>query len=401
MHINNISSLPAVQGWLQQFLPKDRPLARIALDNLVYVKSDTMQSEIYTSLEKIIEASTSVAIFPVRELLKDIKGSVIEESYFPLDDRNASPIFQPSGTYMGSESYISNIAKNLERKYKNKISLSYCNEDGLAPSINTLQNNKTDELILIDDLIGSGKRTCDFLNVVYAHPTIKSWISTGHLKIRVIAFMATDTGEKKVSKWVKSHKAELNVLYKCPTFNTIAQNSELLELFETYANKRERYPLGFGKAAVRVVFGHSAPNNLPSIFFRNIVKYTPKNQPHYPKQHSWEGLFPKRVIQDDFKYQVLLCRSTASFRKAIHNILQFLSEGSSVEINSLTNMLMLNGQEVRFYVDFCKQYKLVTEHSSQIKITTNGVIEMRALNNVKHPLEFNKKRYYPPLFEQR
>ncbi|MCV5540086.1 hypothetical protein OFN30_32625, partial [Escherichia coli] len=61
-------------------------------------------------------------------------------------------------------------------------------------SLDQMRNLQVKKLILIDDLIGSGDRTKEFIESVYNHPTIKSRLSFGTLEIEILAYMATHIG---------------------------------------------------------------------------------------------------------------------------------------------------------------------------------------------------------------
>jgi len=247
--VNNLSNLPVVQPWIKQFLPKDRALARQLVDELMYYETSHVFREINLTTEEQMTLYSKVGIIPVREL-KDKT-----EIYFPQDN-NKAPLIQPSEEYLGSEGYVSNLITQLSRHNEKKI----IRKNGKAPSLNEFIHRNVKALILVDDLIGSGKRVCDFLGAIYRNEEIKNLICQDKIKVHIVAFMASETGEASINQWAKEKHININmtVINKCPTFHNLLLSESYLKLCKDYSFREEKKAIGFQDTAVRVVFEHSS-----------------------------------------------------------------------------------------------------------------------------------------------
>ncbi|WP_335480187.1 hypothetical protein, partial [Pectobacterium carotovorum] len=278
----------STQHWLKQFSKTHRVIAESLLNGLVYIKS----SSLIMDLKEVIlenENNEKVSILPIRELDDN-------EQIFDLENKAIPPQLQNSNQPLGSEAFISNLYTQLNRKNKIYFPLSRIKIGKksiyVSNSLDEMQKSSISKLILIDDLIGSGDRTKTYLDRLYNHPTIKSWLSFGTLKIEVLAYMATLQGETEVRKYIEKKKGiNLNILYLAPTINKLKNVDDIKLLCESYCDEGERYPLGYGHSAVSVVFSHSAPNNIPSILYRSKIKYSPRVK-GITKLSKWDALFP-------------------------------------------------------------------------------------------------------------
>ena len=393
-----LSNIPATQDWLSQFLPQDRPVACKLLDELVYIPTDRVISDLKLVVESILKQYESAAIYPIRELLSE------DESYFSLTDAVEPPTMQHGQATQGSEAFVSNVITRLNRSLQAKVILENVgigkHKIQASPSISTIRDKKIKTLILIDDLIGSGDRTRDFLEAVYRHPSIKSWVSAKYLKIIVVAFMATNKGKKSVEKWCKNEiKAKLLVINECPTLHSLPNTEDIFDLCIRYANNKEKYPLGYDTTAVRVIFGHSAPNNIPAILYRTAKKYRPKSTLITVFPTSWTPLFPRRDVPEQLKAQILTKKKTFSINDSIRLLLNQLEQTTSLSKDKSLQILAWPIADWDRYVDLCLKLNMITKNGDQLKITDQGKVELEVLNRMKYAIEFNDKNYYPSLIE--
>jgi len=392
----NISNIPSAQGWLNQFLSKDRKTAEKLLDQLVYITTDEVVNSLESHINKLIEGYAKVAIFPVRELVsvEQTQGKPeVVESYFSLDSDDVSPILQSSDASLGSEAFISNLITQLKRINAGKI---IDHDEKTPPSINVLRAEKVDALILVDDLIGSGNRTEDFLNSVYQHPTIKSWLSGKHIEIHVVSYMGSKIGQKQISKWCdKYKKTTLHVLNDCPMLNM--NDAEVINLCKRYADKSEKLPIGYGEHPVRVVFAHSAPNNLPAILFRNKIKLKPKDLTLRGTVRSWKGLFPRRALGDVLKTELALVQSTKPFRELLIEFLFDIEANGGISLSSLNNLFSEGNDKVNLCKSRCLEHGWVEEHEQILTLTEAGSQELGYLTRLHQPKHVanNTMNYYP------
>lgn len=384
----NISAIPSAQKWLSQFLPQDKPIAEKLLNQLVYIPTEDVVSALGGRMSDLIGEYDKVAIFPVRELIET------EESYFKLDDNDSVPVVQPSDITLGSEAFVSNLVTQLSRRNRDKIISPEGNT--LNPTINNLKSEKVDSLILVDDLIGSGNRTKEFLEAIYRHPTIKSWLSGKHIEIHVLSYMASKQGEAVVEQWCKKHqKTTLHVLNKCPMLN---KNDEaIIELCKRYVDKNEKLPIGYGNNPVRVVFSHSAPNNLPAILFRDRTKLKSKDVSLRPYVKYWKALFPRRALVEALKTELSEAKPVSSIQQQLKELLYIVSSNPGINVNSLNEHFSGTGGQRNLCKDRCLGFGWLRENDFQLFLTENGEQELIFINknNNLKVIANNENNYYP------
>ncbi|EGQ9060144.1 hypothetical protein GA057_24270 [Vibrio parahaemolyticus] len=380
-----LSNMTYCQSFIKQFKTEDQGLARDLLDSLVVIPTSRVINDLSYQLEQIMMQYDSVAIYPIRELLNG------ETSYFDKEDDNIVPLLQQGSEPLGSEAFVSNIITNLSRAFKRKVIL----QQQLSPSLSLLRTKKCQAILLVDDMIGSGKRTSDFIKAVYNHKTIKSWVSGRKLDIHVVSFMGSEQGLDYLEFWEKKARVKIHNLAACPTFYDLPNHQALLRLCEDYAHDKELMPLGFKKTAVRVVFTHSAPNNLPAILYRNTFKYKAASTSKRGVTKVWKALFPARSIPVQFRVNLehideQQIPTSARFK-------QFLGAVNDGFTNANDIHLILNWsysvcQEV---LNLMIDMELLIVDSSEIAITKRGKKELLRWKMDNYHIEFNYKNYYP------
>lgn len=236
-----ISNTQAVQRWLKQFSKPHRNIAKSLLDSLIYIKTSTVINDLKEELAQNIGVNV-VSILPIRELSPN-------ENVYDLLNKSIPPVVQVSLEPLGSEAFISNLYTQLNRRNNQYFPLPQTNISGrrvsASISLDEMRILNVRKLILIDDLIGSGDRTKEFIERVYNHPTIKSRLSFGTLEIEILAYMATHTGQSVIEKYISNKKGlSLNVLYSAPIIDELANHKEITNLCHAYAHNKEKHPLG-------------------------------------------------------------------------------------------------------------------------------------------------------------
>ncbi|MFT6833995.1 MAG: hypothetical protein ACJA0H_000021 [Francisellaceae bacterium] len=384
----NISAIPSAQKWLSQFLPQDKPIAEKLLNQLVYISTDDVVSALGEHISALIVECDKVAIFPVRELIRQ------NESYFKLGDDDAIPVVQPNDITLGSEAFVSNLVTQLGRRNREKVISPEGNT--LNPTINNLRTEKVDSLILVDDLIGSGNRTKEFLESVYQHPTIRSWLSGKHLEIHIVSYMASEKGKRIVEKWCAKHKkTTLHVLNKCPMLNV--NDEALIDLCKRYVDKKEKLPIGYGSNPVRVVFSHSAPNNLPALLFRDRTNLKSKDASLRPHITSWKALFPRRALTEALKTELSEAKPNTSLQQQLIELLIIVSLNPGININLLNHHFSGNDGQKNICKVRCIKFGWLREINSQLFLTENGERELIFINKNKNlkVIANNDNNYYP------
>ncbi|MCE7546069.1 hypothetical protein LZV53_16055 [Klebsiella michiganensis] len=386
-----MSKFQSTQKWLSQFLLSHRKIAEQLLDNLIFINTTDMMEDLKFLIKGIISEKDKVAILPIRELRDD-------EYVYSLDDKDKNPVLQTSNEALGSEAFISNLYTQLNREnnvifhmQKKEVESEWYD---VSPSLNYLSEKKYTKLLLIDDLIGSGDRVQKYLENIFNHKTIKSWVSGGFLEIYIVAYMASDIGIEKINKRIKNLKGiHLNYLHKAPTFHDVVGCDDILELCKSYASKNNKYPLGYKDCAVRVIFGHSAPNNIPAILHSSTLKKFKASDRSVSNSSAWHALFHKRVIPSDF---LVDCKNKPHLnpRKIIVNLLTLLSEGEYKE-QELCHIFNLPAYEVDRILNHLESFGWVNYDAGRYNLTLTGRSEVIPKNKSLKQIESAVVFYYP------
>lgn len=266
--------------WLEQFSEADRRLARDVLSSLTLVSHNEFER---TTEELIQDRAESifgvVALFAVREMeyLAD---------YFSLahDEEGSNHVDAVGrGADIGSEGRIAAIIRNIAKSNPAK----YLNH----PSIESMREHKCRAIMLVDDLIGSGKRSKTFAQSLWNNPTIKSWISLKYIETIFVSYALTNAGRRVAESGPMNGTCHFARF--CPTlvdFQPPKLIPAIQDLFRKYGSQTSKPHLssGYRKSAALLVFEHGCPNNVPSIMWAPSTTKKP-----------WIPLFPNRVVQGD------------------------------------------------------------------------------------------------------
>lgn len=381
-----ISKIQTVQLWLSQFSKSDRDVAESLLDNLIFINTSSV---IYDLLENIFQNNKGyiVALLPIRELESG-------ENIYDISNKSIHPNLQLSNEPLGSEAFISNLYTQLNRKDKEQFPLfgSGKKRNCHPPSLDEMKKSKIKKLILIDDLIGSGDRAVSFINNIRSHPTIKSRLSSGYLEIEILAYMATDIGMSIVKRYISRKKGlSLNVLYKTPLISEVDNCKEIINLCESYAHRKENSPLGYKNSAVRVIFSHSAPNNIPAILYRNTKKYKPACQ-NITHINSWDALFPNRYVPTEFINEIKTKNKNKDKFSRMIDVLQLLKI-AELDIKRISKHTDMAQYMLIPILRNMEKANWVTKKNNIFNITALGEQELIHIkNNEKKPIGILKKK---------
>lgn len=263
--------------WLAQFGAEDQEAARKIVTSLTLVSHSEFERVIQKGLESTsAEYEQPVGFFAVREA--DSRESYFERYTDPESGKISALV---SGTDHGSEARVAAIIRN------------YCKTDSKHllnhPSLDQMKQSRCRTVVLVDDFIGSGKRTSEFLSSLWVDKTFVSWMSLQYINIVVVAYSGTDRGIKRVAG--HNTKPDLVIERDCPSFKNMPWRKSLrnsvIDVCKRYARRTgaNRYWGGFGKELTALVFEHGCPNNVPAILWA----------PRTTKK-TWKPLFPNRVI---------------------------------------------------------------------------------------------------------
>lgn len=309
----------AAQKWLAQFDTEYLAPAMELIDGIELVTRATVESTLHELIDRLgtSQMKGSVALFAVRELdpcvpldalVPDEKlgqgyGVVVQNNgkqleiakhairamragkfpptpYFPTDP-GANPNATRPGRGLGSEGTIANLIRDICARKSSPRWLDH-------PSIEEMRRKKTRTIVLVDDLIGSGKRVRDFVKGFCNNGTLRSWSSLGLYNLHVCTFASTMAGQEAIRLDKRVHTVTFGrqLLPGSPAW-TPAQDEAVRRTCLAYARRTSRptIPYGFGNAFTCLCFDYKCPNTAPAILWAG-------------KAGSWTPLFDERPILD-------------------------------------------------------------------------------------------------------
>jgi hypothetical protein len=267
------------KAWLSQFDGLDQEVAVRLLSCLTLVSHSAFER----ALQALIEHEAAAVEGPVA--LYATREADTNENYFDVMGNPDSPFEPlsavPSGADLGSEARCAALIRNLAKTAKGKL-LNH-------PSLETLRRERARAIFVVDDIIGSGKRTTEFITSMWHSPSIMSWHSRHQIAFKALAFTATAIGERRVG--TLRCRPEVITARDCPTFEDVLWPDDIAQkvkdMFVVYGARtsRPKMRLGFADSMAALVFEHGCPNNVPAVFWAPINK-----------KAKWEPLFPDRSI---------------------------------------------------------------------------------------------------------
>jgi hypothetical protein len=275
--------------WVRQFDVTDRELAQRLLTGLTLVSHSVFDR----SIDRLIRLRASeipgpIALYATRETSNrgerfSLRGS---ESKRRSKTKRAIIDAVGRGPDVGSEarvaSTIRSIAKSEPKKFLNH------------PTIEAMREARCRAIFVVDDIIGSGKRTRDFIDALWADRSLRSWWSLKRIRFVAIAYTGSNVGIRHVSR-ARCHPSYL-VDRGCPTFHNLPWTTKLVRDIISLCDRYGRYTskpnfaLGYHRTMAALVFEHGAPNNVPAILWAPETGET-----------RWKPLFPSRTVLPEEK----------------------------------------------------------------------------------------------------
>lgn len=262
------------QKWLEQFDKTDRPMVRQLTDALALVSTQEFERTIQRSIQNLTkDIDGLVALYAAREVPRDTKLN------FRKGGSGLNSVSE--GSDLGSEARVANIVRQMCRALGDRLLRQ--------PSIESLRERRVSHIVVIDDIIGSGRRTRDYLDQLWNDATNKSWWSYKKIRFTVVTYAGTAEGVRYLSE--HPCKPEVKFHRHCPTIDALpwprAQIRLAKDLCRRYSDSytlKGNY-LGFGSTASLLVFEHGCPNNTSNIFWADSKS----------KSSTWKPLFPGRA----------------------------------------------------------------------------------------------------------
>lgn len=170
--------------------------------------------------------------------------------------------------------YIQNIFKS--KPYKDIPHKIYWT----IRDINCVELTDNDEIVFVDDIIGSGKT--QYKELVNAHIPPK-----GEFGLSVLCVVINEKGQSLLNRKIPEIKIFGEVKYDAfdlekRLFGTQKRTKEIREFCHKYGLNLDKInPLGYGNSQMLVIFSHAVPNNTLPI----IWKETPKWKALVPRSH--------------------------------------------------------------------------------------------------------------------
>lgn len=183
----------------------------------------------------------------------------------------------PTSPYqeVGSEGIVANVITQLHRSRRPQLWPS--------PGPDIIRQERIKRFMLVTDFIGSGNRTCRFLDAAWRVRSVRSWWSrraSAGWSFEVVAYAGLPSGIARI----EGHPCQplVKVAMTAPTIRSIYMPDEarvLEELCRRYSIGVSN-PLGYNDCAALIAFAHSMPNNAPALFWEPAK--------------GWRPLFPER-----------------------------------------------------------------------------------------------------------
>lgn len=251
--------------WLLQFKGGDSFRAKSFINFIKLISASKFESGLVTQIEQIGKYSKGkIALFPIK------KAEPI------IEDEDKTKRQQH-----GSEGRIAHLLTNLERGAPRKYIVT--------PTIESMRAEKITDIILVDDILGTGKRlTTSWLDSINretkAQKTVKSWLSYKKVKLWVVTYASNSTAVNHAVNTIGPLVEERILSFLQLPAEPEWWNDGFEEMCSMYGKltNKSGASLGYGDMRCTLIFQHGCPNNCPSILWAD-GKY-------------WKGLFPNRSI---------------------------------------------------------------------------------------------------------
>lgn len=369
------------ERWLQNFYEADRSLARDLASTLNLVSHNEFERGL-TSLVLDVAQSINgpIALYGARELPESFQ---FEST---ADDEAGAIDATPPGADIGSEGRIASFIRNLCRAHPAKL-LNH-------PTLGRLRKSRANLVLVVDDIIGSGKRTGEYLSALWQPASVKSWASYKKMRFVAVAYTATAGGIRHV----EAHPCHptTHLLRHCPTITSLhwkaSRREAAILLCQDYSRvaKLKAAALGFRQTSGLLVFEHSCPNNVPAIFWAES-RTNPDWTPLFPKNtvpSSLASVFPPEITRRD-PVHVLLEAGRARLASALASgghrplthtqalVLALFASGRH-RTETVGAAIGLSAAEAAKEVEACIEAGWISGH---MRITDAGLAEIRGMRD--------------------
>ena len=269
-----LSETELATEWLAQFRTSyDSNVAKELLDSLKYVSTREFEVSIETKLIELQRGlQDRIAVYPVKKT--DAYYSLFRGKFITANvyDSNSKPPRVGTKMKFGSEDKIASLLEKISSRTKRNSNLS---EIECNPTIKTINSQGIKNIVLVDDLCGSGDRITGFYKNIFP-ASIKRLISFNKIKLWILVYAASSDGVKKIRRKIKYFNKNIgNVIIIFPETRRNSFSPQIVELCE-------RMGSGYKGSFTNIIFEHGCPNNIPNMLWF--------------KKKYWKPLFPHRTI---------------------------------------------------------------------------------------------------------
>ncbi len=250
-HSMTLDEFELGKAWLQQFSFLDQEIGREMLRSLRLVSTREFQAGISGEVTRLLDDlnGENVALFGVTETPPD--------KYVPVESENEA---QPRRVPGSSADRVRSMNENFFRVHGKRVQAH--------PTLHWMRSERIKNVVLIDDLIGPGKRISTYLRKEMER-TLKSWISFKWTKLWIVAYAGLDVGVQAVLRNGYGLTKDRIRLVTPPQHRSQYLTLPMQEFCMRNARltRRRHMPMGFDNGGVGMIFEHSCPNNAPVVLW--------------------------------------------------------------------------------------------------------------------------------------
>ncbi|WP_431286762.1 phosphoribosyltransferase-like protein [Roseateles chitinivorans] len=387
-------------AWLEGFDEVDKPMARELSGALSLVSLSEFERSLIKLVLERTEASSKVALYSAREFEKCLS---FEEN---VGECESGLDATPRGSDIGSEGRTAHIARQIARTSNAKFVLH--------PSISKLRALAVDQIIIIDDLLGTGNRCLAYLEELWKSASLKSWWSYHLIKFSVLAYAGTEDA----IALIRRHNAapEVCVHRYCPTISSLSWSPERRSAARAFCRKYAKRwqlhgrELGYENTASLLVFEHGCPNNVPPVFWSAAKKAPATWQALFHGRsasgevalafpHEFESQTPVSTLLSAGRWRLAETVDEVAHRPLSANMLVFLSliHKGRRRLETLSQATGLDARQTRELLESCIAAGFITP---LYRITSAGLAEILGASKIRRSgqnrvPELGPEDYYP------
>lgn len=270
-----LDELPLALDWLSQFSLIDRQIGRQFLRSLRLISTSEFDRHLDETLNQLMIdlGDEMVAVFSVPELISAARQKRYPEKEFRVAGSSSHRM----------QHFLENFARVRSRRVR------------AHPTVESMRAERIKNIVLVEDFIGSGRRISTFLKKIM-HPSIKSWISYGWVKVWIVGYGGVRDGVWNIQRCgYKLSDARFRFVVP-PTYAMVNFSEPILSFCSSNAGRtnRSQIPLGFNNGGANLIFEHGCPNNAPVILWAQGRKPS-------RSETRFRPLFPNRGIPTELR----------------------------------------------------------------------------------------------------